>query len=91
MHTYLCQELYESQLELVEPSLSPLYPHHTLLCRLEINFHIIYHASTVTEYGNINLQELCLERLSSWLKSSDQIDKLPLPTTLKDKLKRYFD
>ena len=45
------------------------------------------HPSTVTEYGAINLEELCLERLSSWLKSGDEVDRLPLPTRLKDKLK----
>ena len=46
---------------------------------------------TVTEYGNINLQELCLERLSSWLKSGNEVDRLPLPIRLKDKIKWYFD
>ena len=55
-----------------------------------INF-LDMHPSTVTEYGAINLEELCLERLSSWLKSGDEVDRLPLPTKLKDKLKGYFD
>ena len=54
-----------------------------------INF-LDMHLSTVIDYGAVNLQELCLERLSSWLKSGDEVDRLPLPTRLKDKLKWYF-
>ena len=46
---------------------------------------------TVTQSEDINLQDLCLEELSSWLKSGDEVDRLPLPTRLKDKLKWYFD
>ena len=45
---------------------------------------------TVTQHEDINLQELCLAKLSNWLKSCDQVDSLPLPTRLKDKLKEYF-
>ena len=54
---------------------------------------MLLYAYTVSEYGDtrINLQELCLERLSNWLKSGDEVDRLPLPTRLKDKLKVYFD
>ena len=39
-------------------------------------------APPVTECGAINLQELCLERLSSWLKNGNR-----LGTRLMDKLK----
>ena len=45
------------------------------------------HSHTVTQCDDINLQELCLVKLSSWLKSGDEIDKLPLPMRLKDQLK----
>jgi hypothetical protein len=37
---------------------------------------------------DINLQNLCVENLLSWLKSND-VDTLPLPTKLKDKLKDF--
>ena len=47
---------------------------------------IFMHTCTVTKSRTINLQELCLERLSSWLKTSDQVDRLPLPTRLKRRL-----
>ena len=56
----------------------------------DANF-LAMHPPTITEYGAINLEELCLERLSSWLKSGDEVDRLPLPIRLKDKLKWYFD
>ena len=45
------------------------------------------HPSTVTEYGAINLEELGLERVPIQLKYGDEIDRLPLPTRLKYKLK----
>ena len=38
---------------------------------------------------DINLQNLCLVMLSSWLKSNSDVDTLPLPTRLKIKLKHY--
>jgi hypothetical protein len=37
----------------------------------------------------IKLQNLCLEKLSSWLKSNSDVDTLPLPTKLKVELKYY--
>ena len=46
---------------------------------------------TVTQYGSFTLQELCLEKLSSWLKTGDEVDRLPLPERLKDKIKWYFN
>jgi hypothetical protein len=39
---------------------------------------------------DINLQNLCLEKLSSWLKSSSDVDTLPLPTKLKIKLNIFI-
>ena len=36
---------------------------------------------------DINLQNLCLEKLSNWLKSTSDIDTLPLPVKLKVELK----
>ena len=38
--------------------------------------------------AEINLQNLCLEKLSNWLKSTSDIDTLPLPAKLKIELKR---
>ena len=38
---------------------------------------------------DINLQNLCLEKLSDWLKSTSDIDTLPLPAKLKIELKHY--
>ena len=38
---------------------------------------------------DINLQNLCLENLSSWLKSTSDIDTLPLPIKLRIELKYY--
>ena len=37
--------------------------------------------------ADINLQNLCLEKLSNWLKSTSNVDKVPLPAKLKDKIK----
>ena len=39
---------------------------------------------------DINLQNLCLEKLSNWLKSTSDIDTLPLPGKLKVKLKSFI-
>ena len=39
---------------------------------------------------DINLQNLCLEKLSNWLKSTSDIDTLPLPTKLRVQLKTSF-
>ena len=52
--------------------------------------HTHTHSHTVTQYEDINLQELCLDKLFSCLKSSKEVDSLPLPGRLKDKLKEYF-
>ena len=63
--------------------------HVVCMISLLINFGTFFY--TVTQSEDINLQELCLEKLSSWLESGDEVDRLPLPTRLKDKLKWYFD
>ena len=50
------------------------------------------HDLSITGHGffaaEINLQNLCLEKLSNWLKSTSDIDTLPLPVKLKVQLKR---
>ena len=48
------------------------------------------HIRIVTQYETINLQELCLDKLFSYLKLGNDVDKLPLPKQLKKKLKEYF-
>lgn len=40
---------------------------------------------------DFNLQELCLEKLSSWLKTSEKVDGLPLPARLKEKVKQFIN
>ena len=52
--------------------------------------HVQTYTRTVTQYEDINLQELCLNKLFSCLNDGDEVDRLPLPTRLKDKLREYF-
>ena len=39
---------------------------------------------------DFNLEELCLEKVSRWVKSGEKVDRLPLPARLKDKVKQYI-
>ena len=39
---------------------------------------------------DINLQQLCIELIASWLRSADDVVHLPLPNSLKDRLKQYI-
>ena len=50
--------------------------------------HTHTHTHTVTK--DMSLQVQCLENLSSWLKSRDEVDSLPIPTRLKDRLKELI-
>lgn len=52
--------------------------------------HSYTHTHTVMRV-DFNLQELCLEKLSSWLKNDDKVDRLPLPIRLKDRLKQFIN
>ena len=51
--------------------------------------HTHTHTHTVTSYP-MDLEQLCLDRLSRWLKSNDEVDSLPLPTRLKDHIKELM-
>ena len=59
-----------------------LYPLPLINCKFSALDLYYICAPPVTECGAINLQELCLERLSSWLKNGNR-----LGTRLMDKLK----
>jgi len=39
---------------------------------------------------DINLQQLCIELIASWLRSAENVVHLPLPNSLKDRLKQYI-
>ena len=60
------------------------------MCNLIIRLRTRHNTHTVTQYENSNLQELCLDKLSSWLKSGEEVDQLPLPMRLRDRLKECF-
>ena len=57
----------------------------TMSCMYTGTGHDLYYWFFAAE---INLQNLCLEKLSNLLKSTSDIDTLPLPTKLKVELKR---
>ena len=49
------------------------------------------HTHTAVMRVDFNLEELCLEKLSRWLKSGEKVDRLPLPARLKDKVKQFIN
>ncbi len=60
-----------------------------LFCFLYVHTHT--HTHTVVMRIDFNLEELCLEKLSSWLKRGEKVDGLPLPARLKDKVKQFIN
>ena len=40
---------------------------------------------------DLNLHELCIEKIARWLKSAEDVSLLPLPKRLKDRLIQYIN
>ena len=41
-------------------------------------------------YVDIRLQDICLRKVSNWLRSQNDIKKLPLPFNIQNRLRQYI-
>ena len=41
-------------------------------------------------YVDIRLQDICLRKVSTWLRSQNDIKKLPLPFNIQNRLRQYM-
>ena len=61
---------------------------------LVLDFAVIVHVHTHTHTAmqvDINLQDICITVLSSWLKSADDANTLPLPRRIRERLIQFIN